>query len=587
MFDIISENQFKLLYYLLKNEYVNQRELSDVFGFSLGKINSILKELIEKNYLSVDYKVISKGKIALKPYKVDNAIIMAAGTSSRFAPLSYEKPKGLLTVRGEVLIERQIKQLFEAGITDITVVVGYMKEKFFYLQEKYGVKIAVNEDYYRYNNISSVHLVLDQLKNTYLCSSDNYFTENVFDEYVYDSYYAAQYSEEYIDEWCMKCNSKGIITDVKVGDSKSLYMIGHAYFSKAFSNAISKLIMQEYDLPGVKDGYWEALYIRHLDELKMRIKPYENGVICEFDSLEELRKFDPSYATNVDSRIFDNIKMVLNCQDGDIQIIRPIKNGTTNMSFLFLCKGEKYIYKHPNSKSNEYIKFTAEASVTEAIFNAGFDTTCIYVDKNKGWKILRYVSNSKQLDYENINDVKKSIDKLKQLHNLEISVCSNFDINEMLQKYDAAVVRQERGGFEDYSLLRDRFKELYELSKLDNVKKCICHGDFCDSNIIVDDQGEIFLIDWEYSGMADPSIDLATFIVCSNYSGQKIDEIIELYGGIDKKHIYAYISIMAYVWFMWAMYQESIGKIVGKSLLSWYNYANKYYDKAIKLYRGD
>ena len=37
--------------------------------------------------------------------KVDNAIIMAAGTSSRFAPLSYERPKALIEVKGEILIE--------------------------------------------------------------------------------------------------------------------------------------------------------------------------------------------------------------------------------------------------------------------------------------------------------------------------------------------------------------------------------------------------------------------------------------------------------------------------------------------------
>ena len=83
-----------------------------------------------------------------------NAIIMAAGMSSRFAPLSYEKPKGLLKVKGDVLIERQIRQLQEAGITDITLVVGYMKEMFFYLEDMFGVKIVVNEDYFKYNNTS-------------------------------------------------------------------------------------------------------------------------------------------------------------------------------------------------------------------------------------------------------------------------------------------------------------------------------------------------------------------------------------------------------------------------------------------------
>lgn len=92
---------------------------------------------------------------------------MAAGTSSRFAPLSYENPKGLLRVKGEVLIEREIEQLLEAGIDDITLVVGYVKEKFFYLEEKYGVKIVINEDYYRYNNTSTLIRVSEQLSNTF------------------------------------------------------------------------------------------------------------------------------------------------------------------------------------------------------------------------------------------------------------------------------------------------------------------------------------------------------------------------------------------------------------------------------------
>ena len=76
-----------------------------------------------------------------------NAIILAAGKSSRFAPFTYEKPKGLFRVKGEILVERQIEQLLQAGISDIYVVVGYMKEKFFYLEQKYGVKLIVNNKF--------------------------------------------------------------------------------------------------------------------------------------------------------------------------------------------------------------------------------------------------------------------------------------------------------------------------------------------------------------------------------------------------------------------------------------------------------
>ncbi len=58
---------------------------------------------------------------------------MAAGLSKQFAPVSAYCPKGLTLVKGEVLIERQIRQLQEAGITNIYVVVGYKKELFYYL----------------------------------------------------------------------------------------------------------------------------------------------------------------------------------------------------------------------------------------------------------------------------------------------------------------------------------------------------------------------------------------------------------------------------------------------------------------------
>ena len=79
-------------------------------------------------------------------------------------PLSRFVPKGLYEVKGEVLIERQIRQLREAGIKEIIVVVGYLKEQFQYLKEKYNVLIIENEDYYRYNNISSIYAARDYLK---------------------------------------------------------------------------------------------------------------------------------------------------------------------------------------------------------------------------------------------------------------------------------------------------------------------------------------------------------------------------------------------------------------------------------------
>ena len=111
--------------------------------------------------------------------KVDNAVIMAAGISSRFAPISFEKPKALIKVKNEILIERQIRQIQEAGIQEIIVVVGYKKEQFSYLQEKFGVVIVENPEYAVRNNNGSIYAVRKYLKNSYICSADNYFRMQV------------------------------------------------------------------------------------------------------------------------------------------------------------------------------------------------------------------------------------------------------------------------------------------------------------------------------------------------------------------------------------------------------------------------
>ena len=225
-----------------------------------------------------------------------NAIIMAAGMATRFAPLSYETPKGLLNVKGEILIERQIRQLKEAGISDVIVVVGYLADKFMYLKEEYGVRIVMNEDYSHYNNTSSVIRVIDDLEDTYLCSSDNYFPKNVFVENPKDSYYSALYAEGETGEYCLTTDKEDNIINVKVGGSDVWYMVGHVFFNKEFSAKFREIMKKEYANNETRQGYWEDVYIRHIDDLPlMKIRRYQPHDIEEFDNLDELCLFDPSW----------------------------------------------------------------------------------------------------------------------------------------------------------------------------------------------------------------------------------------------------------------------------------------------------
>ena len=199
----LSKSEFDVLVALKLDFPQTQRDIARSRHLSLGAVNRAYRSLQEAGLINA-FQLTPAGEKQLSTYRVDNAIIMAAGLSSRFAPISYERPKGVLMVRGEVLIERQVRQLQQAGITDITVVVGYMKESFFYLEDLFGVKIRVNEEYRQRNNNSTLMLVRNQLGNTYICSSDDYFTENVFEPYVYRAYYAGVYQDSPTDEYVME-----------------------------------------------------------------------------------------------------------------------------------------------------------------------------------------------------------------------------------------------------------------------------------------------------------------------------------------------------------------------------------------------
>lgn len=287
-------------------------------------------------------------------YQVDNAVIMAAGTSSRFAPLSYEKPKSLITVKGEVLIERQIRQLQEVGIRDIMVVVGYQKEKFAYLKEKFGVTLVENDSYLSRNNNASIYAVKDRLRNTYICSSDNYFAENPFESQVEESYYAAVYADGETQEWCLETDEDGYITGAQVGGENRWYMLGHTFWSEKFSEKFVEILDDVYDDPATVDLLWETIYIRHLPELKMKMRKYPDDQIFEFDTLDELREFDLTYWDDTRSSIMKAVARQLSCSEKEMVHIAAYKDGNNAAAgFTFDVGDRQYRYHYADQAIKE------------------------------------------------------------------------------------------------------------------------------------------------------------------------------------------------------------------------------------------
>ncbi len=575
---MLSSNQFKVLSALAKTPSQTQRSLAGSTGLSLGTVFSVLTSLKNtEDPLLDDANVLTDaGMKALSPYKVENAVIMAAGMSTRFAPISYERPKGLLTVKGEVLVERQIRQLRDAGINEIYLVLGYKKEEFFYLEDAFGVHIRINDEFQKRNNNSTIKCVEDILSNTYICSSDDYFATNPFETYEYCSNYAGVFIEGETDEYCFELSGKdNHVKGVHIGGCDSWVMLGHAYWDREFSNEFIRILDDEYNDPDMPGKLWEDIYIDHIDELSMNMREFSPDVIWEFDSLDEVSLFDPAFIQNVDSDILDNICKILDCSRSDISGIEPLKQGQKNLSFKFCVQGNAYVYRHPSDRSNRIVNRESEAFAEEVAFKLDLDTTFIYEDPRTGWKLSKYIEGARWLDYENPSEVSEAISMMKALHNSEYESPWTFDIFNETMRIINLLNEDGVQTFKDSDDLLSMASGLYDMVKSDDSRQCFSHNSLCDQNILVAPDGFLNFIDWEYSAMSDYANDLGVFVCCSPMSVDEACLVFEQYFEreltlSEKRHCLAYVALHSFYWLVWSLQEESQGKPTDKWLYKWY-----------------
>ena len=587
---MLTKNQFEVLRCIEDASDRTQREIAQACGISLGSVSAAIRELKDMGCLGSErHEVTAEGMKRLKPYKVDNAIIMAAGFASRCAPLSYERPKGLFKVRSEVLIERQIAQLKQAGIDEIYVVVGYMKELFFYLEDKFGVKIVVNDQYYKRNNTSSLYAARYYIRNSYICSSDNYFTINPFSKYVYDSYFACVRAEGDTDEWCVEVAAHDRITKYGVGGSSGdWYQVGEFYWTKDFSRRYMDLLEEEYDDPDVADMLLDAFFAKHIDELNARIKRYAQGDILEFDTIDEIKRFDDRFIDNMDCHIIENICGSLGCDAEEVGEFEQIKRGNTNVIFSFSCRDEKYVYRHPGKGSDKIIDRYGEAFAQKAADECGIDGTTVAIDPAKGWKLSRYVEGCYDFQYHDKKDALRAFDLMHRLHKASVSCPWQFDIAANCERFRELAQESGQGSQFELEALDDAILRLYHYVEADGAPKVMCHNDVCDSNIIVSPENAR-IIDWEYAGMGDPANDVSSYIVGGGHSEPEVLELLELYferplEPAELRHMFGSIALISYHYLLWGIYRQSVGHDVGNLLYLWYRYANVYSKKALEMY---
>ncbi len=571
---------------LLMNGFKTQRKLARDTGYSVGSVNKSIHILKEKKYIDNDNNVLKKTDCCFKENKPKSAIILAAGYGMRMMPLNIETPKALLKVRGEVLIERLIKQLKEVGIENIYIVVGFMKEKFEYLIDEFGVTLLVNSEYSTKNNLHSLKKAIPFLSNTYILPSDIWCKTNPFREFELYSWYMLSNKQDFKSNYYS--NRKRVI--VKTEDNnKGSRMIGIAYIADSDSQALIKEIHKKMVKPKFDGSFWEeALSTSKGTSMIIPSRIVADGDVVEINTFEELRNLEAD-SNQLITKAIECVMEVFDTSFEHIKDINVLKKGMTNRSFIFSYNDKKYIMRIPGEGTDKLINREEEASVYNEIGKYGFSDNVIYINKDNGYKITEYIKHARSCNPYNKAELKRCIDTLKEFHGKKIKVDHYFDEFKLSEFYES-LCEGKPPTYHDYLTTKEKVFSLKSYIKKHQKEAVLSHIDSVPDNFLIfqDESGRegIKLIDWEYASMHDPDIDIAMMCIYSKHTREEIDWIIDAYYNSQcpietRIKIYCYISVCGFLWSNWCDYKSTLGVEFGEYSLMQYRYAKEYYNIAM------
>lgn len=495
---------------------------------------------------------------------VRTAVILAAGK-----PINIDMPSCLLPVPDENILTSMLNALENMGLTKIIVVTGFQNEL---IKKSFSTRKIIwidNPDYMYSGTMHSLSLVSSSINEDFLLlESDLVIPLHMIQAIAEDPAPNVTVTSNLTgsgDETFVEVNTDSYLIalskDIRQLNAIHTEMIGITKISHPLFSAM----LDKYASTNNLWLNYEYVMIQLQDRYPIRCLGFDNTPWIDIDDdssyckardhvIYAIRTFEENLCIvrdNVETAIADRIKYITQA------------GGMTNDNYKVITTESTYFVRLPGPGTDSMINRTYEPHNTKMIESLKIDAPIILIDSSNGIKITEYIPNSITFSKRTARlpqHLKKVAALLQILHQSHAVFINHFDFLTVLEQY-LDQLRQPIS-YPDFQESMNNVKHIHQwlLSGFDYCE-APCHNDLVPENFILDEHSNLFLIDWEYSGINDYYWDLASYLLETEATKEEEKIFLTYYlnrlpNEQDLIKIKIYQAFQDILWAVWALVKK-------------------------------
>lgn len=479
------------------------------------------------------------------------------------------------------LMGRIIEALTALDYSNIYLVVGDKAE----LYHKYAserVHLVLNADYKFTSSMGSLAVAAPFIDDDFLLVEGDTFYEykvlKALTETANDNCFAITEESGSGDEAFVETR-KGYVAKISKDRHQICNFEGEMLGIVKISKPTFDRMMQKWNHSNNPYLNYEYLLLDSTDVLDRPYIRFTNliwgDVDCEDDFNKLCNYIYPKLRRKEDPFDYDNLISYLNAIFPNEHIEKEVSimqiGGMSNKNFK-VTKGKlEYVLRVPGNGSEGMVVRSNEEQNSRQACKMGINPPIRYFNAKTGIKLADFVKNAETLNGATIqrpSSMKKIVKIFQTLHHSHVRFGNEFNVFNEIRNYERLLEECNGTMYEGYEDHREKVLRLEDyLNKL-GVSIKPCHNDLVAENFLKAEDGTIYLIDWEYSGMNDPMWDIAALFLENNFSEENQDYFLSHYfNGKEpenaRKKIFVYQILMDWLWALWTVIKEAQGDDFG------------------------